>query len=94
MRLVRSLFTFAIAAAAGAALVTMCPTVDDFAAYYVSQNQSGLGGFFDGAQEALVKQRTETKNYRVFAVFEVDGKGRYVGVLDHFFGIPQEVSGV
>lgn len=94
MKLLRSLFTLAIVAAAGIALVTMCPTEDDFAAYYVSQNQTGLGGFFDGAKETLVKQRTETKNFWVFAVFEVDGKERYIGILDHFFGSPQEHSGV
>ena len=56
-----------------------------FAKYYVSQSESKLGGFFDGALEKVVTQQTKASNYLIFSVFEMDGE-RYVGIWGHFFG--------
>lgn len=86
MKLLKSLFFFFVVAAIAIALITMRPTKADFAEYYVSQNQTGFGSFFDEAFEKIVMQRTEVKEYLVFSVFEVDGEDRYVGILGHFFG--------
>lgn len=86
MKLFKSLFTLIIIAAFGIALITMRPTKTDFAEYYVSQNQTGLGGFFDEAYEKIVMQRTEVNDYLLFSVFEINDEERYVGVLGHFFG--------
>ena len=85
MRLIKWMVTLVIAGAAAVTLITGCPTREEFAAYYTSRNETGLGGFFDGAAQAAAQQRTEVKDYLFFAVFEIDGE-RYVGVLGHFFG--------
>lgn len=86
MKLFRSLFTLFVIAVIGITLIIMCPTKDDFAAYYVSNNQTGLGDFFDGGFKTIVKQQTKEENYLFFAVFEVAGKDKYVGILGNFFG--------
>ena len=85
MRLFRTLFSFMIVAAIGISMITTCPTKTDFAKYYVSQSESKLGGFFDGALEKVVTQQTKASNYLIFSVFEMDGE-RYVGIWGHFFG--------
>ena len=59
MRLFRTLFSFMIVAAIGISLITTCPTKTEFAKYYVSQSESKLGGFFDGALEKVVTQQTK-----------------------------------
>ena len=79
MRLFRTLFSFMIVAAIGISLITTCPTKTEFAKYYVSQSESKLGGFFDGALEKVVTQQTKASNYLIFSVFEMDGE-RYVGI--------------
>ena len=84
MRLFRTLFSFMIVAAIGISMITTCTTKTDFAKYYVSQSESKLGGFFDGALE-VVTQQTKASNYLIFSVFEMDGE-RYVGIWGHFFG--------
>ena len=82
MRLFRTLFSFMIVAAIGISLITTCPTKTEFAKYYVSQSESKLGGFFDGALEKVVTQQTKASNYLIFSVFEMDGE-RYVGIWGH-----------
>ena len=80
MRLFRTLFSFMIVAAIGISMITTCTTKTDFAKYYVSQSESKLGGFFDGALEKVVTQQTKASNYLIFSVFEMDGE-RYLGTF-------------
>lgn len=86
MKMLRILVVFVIVAAVGIGLITTRPTKSEFASWYVGQNESGFGGFFDEAFKAVVEQRTNVESYLIFSVFEVDGETRYVGILDHFFG--------
>lgn len=86
MKLLRFFFSLIIVAAIGIALITTRPTKAEFAEYYVSRNQTGLGEFFDSAFEQIVLHKTEENDYLVFSVFEVDGEDRYIGILGHFFG--------
>lgn len=86
MKLFKSLITLLFIAAIGIALITMRPSKTDFAEFYVKQNQTGLGTFFDEAYERIVIEKTEVDNYLIFSVFEVDEEDRYVGILGHFFG--------
>ena len=86
MKLFRTLFTMLVIGALGISMITLRPTKADFAEYYVSQNQTGLGDFFDSALEKVVMQRTDEKDCLFFSVFQIDGKDNYVGILGHFFG--------
>ena len=86
MKLIKRCLTLLAVAVLAVALIVLRPTADEFAAYYVSRNQTGLGGFFDEGLEAMVREQTEEDNYLFFSVFEVDGDERYVGILGHFFG--------
>ena len=73
MKLIKRCLTLLAVAVLAVALIVLRPTADEFAAYYVSRNQTGLGGFFDEGLEAMVRERTEEDNYLFFSVFEVDG---------------------
>ncbi len=86
MKIFKSLLTIFIIAAVIIAMIITRPTKADFTEYYVNQQQTGLGTFFDAAYEKVVMQKTEESDYLVFSVFEVNGEDRYVGILGHFFG--------
>lgn len=85
-KLIRILFTFLILAGLGILLITTRPSEHDFAQWYAEKNESGLGSFFDDAFIALVEARTETSDYLVFSIFELDGEELYVGILGNIFG--------
>lgn len=86
MKLFKTLFTFFIIVIISITFITLCPTKSDFAEYYVQQNSTGLGKFFDETYEKIILQKTSDTNYLIFSVFEVDETNRYVGLLGHFFG--------
>ena len=86
MKLFKFLFTLVLIAAIGITLITLRPSTAEFAEFYVNQNQTGLGSFFDEAYERIVIEKTDVDNYLIFSVFEVDEEDRYVGILGHFFG--------
>lgn len=74
----------------GITLVTTRPFESDFVDWYVEKNwdkhHTTMGQLVDGVYELIIKERTETKNYIVFSVFEVAGQERYVGVFGHIYG--------
>lgn len=86
MRLIRFFLSSFLVFGIGIVLITTRPSESDFAQWYVEQNQTGLGGFFDNALIKIVEERTESRDYLVFSIFDLDGKDRYVGLLGHFFG--------
>lgn len=86
MKIIRFIFVLVLVAGIAIALITTRPSEKEFASWYVEQNQTGMGGLFDEAFKTIVEQRTETEDYLIFSVFELDEETRYVGVLDHFFG--------
>lgn len=87
MKILRRFVTAVIIIIIAIALIVTRPTENDFAEWYVEQNQTGLGGLIDGAFELVVKEKTETKDCLFFSIFEVNGgEDRYVGILDHIFG--------
>ncbi len=86
MKPLKTLFTLLILALLGFALVVTRPTETDFAKWYVEHNETGMGDFFDNVLEKTVLQRTETSDYVVFSLFELDGEERYVGVAGQIIG--------
>lgn len=79
------LLSLIVLAVIGVTLIISKPSESDFARWYVEQNKSGLGSFFNDAFEKLVESRTETSDYLILSVFELDEE-RYVGFLGKFFG--------
>ena len=86
MKLLRTLISLFMIAMVGILLITTRPTKTDFAEYYVEQNPTGLGEFFDNTFKKIVMQKTVASDYLIFSVFGVDEADRYVGFLGHFFG--------
>lgn len=86
MKLIKTITTLIIIAFIGIAMVTTCPSKKEFAQWYVEQNQTGLGSFFDDAFVVLVEQQTTSSDHLVFSIFELNGKERYVGIFGRFFG--------
>ncbi len=86
MKLFKTLFYAIIVILLASILIGMRPTKADFAEYYVSQNQTGLGEFFDTAFEAIVTNSVDEQNFYTFSIFTVNGEDRYIGILGHFFG--------
>ena len=84
-RIFSFLLTAVLLAAAGIFLITENPNVDDFSRWYVKNNPTEMGTFFDDAYTVMVSQQTRTKDYVVFTVFEVK-KAKYVGIAGHFWG--------
>lgn len=85
-KLIQILFTFLILAGVGILLITTRPSESDFARWYTEKSENGLGSFFDEAFIKLVESRTETSDYIIFSIFELDGEERYVGILGNIFG--------
>lgn len=86
MKLFRFLITIVFIVGLGMIFVTTKPSEYEFAKWYVEKNQTGLGGFFDNAFVKIVEQRTETRDFLVFAVFELDQEECYIGVAGQIFG--------
>lgn len=86
MKFIKTLFLIIIVGAIFMVLIAMRPTKAEFAEYYVEQNSTGLGEFFDNIFEKVVMEQTETTDFVVFSVFEVNEVDRYIGILGHFFG--------
>ncbi|MDO5131629.1 MAG: hypothetical protein Q4D81_01445 [Eubacteriales bacterium] len=86
MKFIKSLLTLLLIGGIGLVLITTRPSGREFARWYVEQNQTGLGGFFDEAFVTVVEQSTKTRDYLVFSVFELSEEERYVGIMGFFFG--------
>lgn len=85
MRVIKFFISLCIIFFLAVCLIVTRPDRSDFAEWYVEKNQTSFG-IIDGARKAFVEARTESENYLVFAVFELEDD-RYVGVLGkHFFG--------
>lgn len=86
MRIIKFFFTILLIGGIGITLITTRPSRNDFARWYVEQNQTGLGGLIDAAFVKIVEQRTKVSEYLVFSVFDMGEDERYVGVFGQFFG--------
>lgn len=84
MKLIKTITTLIIIAFFGIAIVTTCPSI--IYQWYVEQNQTGLGFFFDDAFIVLVEQQTASSDHLVFSIFELNGQERYVRIFEQFFG--------
>lgn len=84
-RLFSFIITIAVLAALGVFLITENPNADDFSKWYVKNNPTEMGSFFDEVYEALVEQETASKDYVLFSVFEIKN-AKYVGIAGHFWG--------
>ena len=76
--------TTILAAALGIFLITENPSTEDFSKWYVKNNSTEMGAFFDNVYEGIVSQQTKKQDYVLFSVFELK-KAKYVGIGGHFF---------
>ena len=77
--------TLILIAASVIFLVTENPNVEEFSKWYVRNNPTGMGAFFDSAYERIVRQQTHAQDYVVFTVFEIK-EIKHVGLAGHFWG--------
>lgn len=77
--------TLLLIAASVVFLITENPNVEEFSKWYVNNNPTEMGAFFDSAYEGIVRQQTHTKDYLIFTVFEIK-ELKYVGLAGHFWG--------
>ena len=76
--------TTILAAALGIFLITENPSTEDFSKWYVENNSTEMGAFFDNVYEGIVSQQTKKQDYVLFSVFELK-KAKYVGIGGRFF---------
>ena len=81
MKIIKILLHLAVIAGPSVVLISTRPYEKEFADWYVEKNEDTLRSIFTEAYINIVEQRTETTDYLVFSVFELDGKERYVGIL-------------
>ena len=86
MKMLRTLLTLLVITFLSMGLILLCPSKEEFAKYYVGQNQTGYGKLFDSAFEKVVYQKTTEKRYLIFVVFELDDQERYIGIAGNFVG--------
>lgn len=84
-KLISFVTTVILIFAAGVFLITENPSVNDFSSWYVKNNPTEMGSFFDDVYEGMVRRQTKTKDYVLLTVFEID-KTRYVGIAGRFWG--------
>ena len=84
-KLISFVMTAILIAAIGILLITENPGVDEFSKWYVHNNPTEMGTFFDDVYTGMVRRQTKAKDYVLLTVFEID-RAKYVGIAGHFWG--------